>query len=42
MSDTRIERDFLGEVEVPQDALHGVHAARARENFPLALRPPKP
>ena len=42
MAGTRIERDFLGEVEVPQDALHGVHAARARENFPLALRPPKP
>ena len=31
---TRVERDFLGEVPVPEDALYGIHAVRARDNFP--------
>ena len=31
----RIEHDLLGEREVPEEALHGVHTARALENFPL-------
>ncbi len=39
MTDTRTERDLLGAVEIPADALHGIHTERARENFPLALRP---
>lgn len=30
----RIEQDFLGKVEVPKDALYGVHSLRAVENFP--------
>ncbi len=30
----RTERDFLGEVSVPSDALYGIHSFRARENFP--------
>jgi aspartate ammonia-lyase len=30
----RTERDFLGEVSIPSDALYGIHAYRARENFP--------
>ena len=30
----RIEKDFLGEIEIPEDALYGIHALRARENFP--------
>ena len=34
----RIERDFLGELPVPAEALHGIHTARALENFPLACR----
>jgi len=38
----RIERDFLGELPVPAAALHGVHTARALENFPLARRPVHP
>jgi aspartate ammonia-lyase len=38
----RIERDFLGELPVPAEALHGVHTARALENFPLARRPVHP
>lgn len=29
----RTEEDFLGPVEIPQDALYGIHAVRARENF---------
>jgi len=30
----RIEKDSLGQKEIPADALYGIHAARARENFP--------
>ena len=36
MSSTRIERDFLGEKEIPADAYWGVHSARAVENFPIS------
>ena len=32
----RIERDFLGEVQVPQDALYGVQTVRAMNNFPIS------
>ena len=40
MSDTRLERDPLGELAVPADALYGVQTMRARENFPISgLRP---
>jgi len=40
MTDTRIERDPLGELAVPADALYGVQTMRARENFPISgLRP---
>jgi len=31
---TRIEKDFLGELEVPGNALYGIHALRAKNNFP--------
>jgi len=30
----RTEKDFLGEYPVPEDALYGIHACRARDNFP--------
>lgn len=30
----RIEKDFLGEKQIPADALYGIHSARAIENFP--------
>ena len=30
----RIEKDSLGQKEIPSDALFGIHAARAKENFP--------
>jgi len=39
MPDFRTERDLLGELPVPATALHGIHTARALENFPLAGRP---
>jgi fumarate hydratase class II len=40
MSDTRIERDSLGEIEVPVDALYGAQTMRAVQNFPVSgLRP---
>ncbi len=36
----RIERDSLGELQVPQDALYGIQTQRAVENFPISgLRP---
>lgn len=31
---TRKETDFLGSLQIPDNALYGIHAARARENFP--------
>jgi len=34
----RIERDLLGELPIPAEALHGIHTQRALENFPLAQR----
>ena len=30
----RIEKDSLGRKEIPSDALYGIHAFRAKENFP--------
>jgi len=35
----RFERDPLGEVSVPADALWGAHTARAIDNFSLSRRP---
>ena len=44
MSDaTRTEKDPLGELQVPADALYGVQTMRARQNFPISgLRPLEP
>jgi aspartate ammonia-lyase len=42
MSDTRIERDTLGELEVPSSALWGVQTERARRNFPISGLKPMP
>src|SRR5215210_6984635 len=37
---TRIEKDPLGELPVPDDALYGVQTVRAIRNFPISgLRP---
>ncbi len=42
MSEIRTEKDMLGELRLPADALYGIHSARAAENFPLAKRPVNP
>ncbi len=42
MSKTRIEKDSLGEVEVPANAYYGAQTERARQNFPVSgLRFPR-
>jgi fumarate hydratase, class II len=42
-SGVRIEKDPLGPLEVPADALYGVQTERARRNFPISgLRPLEP
>ena len=35
-SDYRTERDSLGEVQVPADALYGAQTQRAKDNFPIS------
>ena len=43
MSNTRIEKDSMGTMEVPADALYGAQTARALANFPISgLRFPRP
>ncbi|HJQ67930.1 MAG TPA: aspartate ammonia-lyase [Blastocatellia bacterium] len=39
---TRIERDSLGERELPADVYYGIQTARARENFPISGFKPYP
>ena len=41
-TDYRVEEDLLGPLRLPQEALYGIHTARARENFFLAGRPVHP
>jgi fumarate hydratase class II len=36
MTDTRIEKDSMGEMEVPVDVLYGAQTARAVANFPVS------
>ena len=36
MSDFRIEKDSMGEVKVPKDALYGAQTKRAQDNFPIS------
>jgi fumarate hydratase class II len=40
VSDTRIEKDSLGEIEVPADALYGAQTMRAVHNFPISGQGP--
>ncbi len=40
MSATRIERDSLGELAVPAEALYGIQTERARRNFPISQQLP--
>jgi aspartate ammonia-lyase len=42
MAPTRTEKDSLGEMAVPAEALHGAHTERALRNFPLLGRPVHP
>ncbi len=42
MTDTRVERDSMGEMQVPAKALYGASTQRAVENFPIAHRPIAP
>jgi aspartate ammonia-lyase len=42
MGATRIERDPLGELPVPADALYGIQTERARQNFPISQLLPLP
>jgi fumarate hydratase class II len=43
MTETRIEKDSMGSISVPADALYGAQTARARENFPISGIPfPRP
>ncbi len=39
MTDVRTERDTMGEMQVPVDALYGASTARAIDNFPIAHEP---
>src|SRR5215208_6708048 len=41
-ANTRIERDSLGEVQVPANALYGAQTQRAVENFPISGLKPRP
>ena len=36
MAATRIEHDFLGELEIPADAYYGIQTSRAVENFKIS------
>ena len=35
MSDVRIEKDSMGEIEVPKDRYYGAQTARSKMNFPI-------
>ncbi len=34
----RQEKDFIGECQIPADALYGIHSYRASQNFPIDIR----
>jgi fumarate hydratase class II len=40
MEETRVEKDSLGEVRVPKNALYGAQTRRAVENFPISGKRP--
>ncbi|MDP4026562.1 aspartate ammonia-lyase [Methylobacterium sp. NEAU 140] len=39
MSSTRLEKDSLGQVELPADVLYGINTFRSLANFPISGRP---
>lgn len=42
MVDYSIERDLLGDKQVPKDAYYGIQSLRAKDNFPITGYPPHP
>ncbi|MEA2504142.1 MAG: fumarate hydratase, class, partial [Actinomycetota bacterium] len=36
MGETRVEKDSMGEVEVPASAYYGAQTQRAADNFPIS------
>ena len=42
MTEYRIEKDSIGEVKVPKDALYAAQTQRALENFPITGMKPLP
>ena len=42
MTDYRLEKDSLGEMKVPADAMYGPQTQRAVENFPISGAPLPP
>ncbi len=34
----RIEKDFIGELKIPSEALYGIHSLRAKNNFPNKIQ----
>ena len=42
MTETRVERDTMGEVILPAKALYGAQTQRAVENFPISGQPMPP
>lgn len=41
-SPKRKEHDLIGELDIPADALYGIHSARAMANFPISKQPVNP
>ena len=39
MTKSRTERDTMGEMQVPADALYGASTARTVDNFPISYEP---
>ncbi|MBN1678910.1 MAG: aspartate ammonia-lyase, partial [Anaerolineae bacterium] len=42
MTDYRIEKDSLGDIQVPENALWGAQTQRAVQNFPISGMRPYP
>lgn len=39
--ETRVEKDFIGEIEIPAGALYGIQSLRAKQNFPFVAAFPR-
>jgi fumarase (EC 4.2.1.2) len=42
MADFRVERDSMGEKQIPNDVYYGIQTLRAVENFPISGLKPLP